>query len=216
MKITGQKANVFIDNFNSTDILSTGSTTAKQKYFVISKGAGSNIPVNAGAFFRASTNTQITLVTGDKLFKINEERFCKTAVSFEFSQGSVDVGDDCDPGAFITDGIISVSGSLDGLFQYNDVTGNFDDFTDLFFNRFVDIVSDSGTGTYTVSPRSDSQIYLLARLNSGGTVGTTENWLFVPIIITSLSLNLGNADPQSKSISFQKGEGQVIIYKNPV
>jgi hypothetical protein len=216
MKITGQKANVFIDSFNSTDIVSTGSTTAKQKYFVISKGASSNIPVPAGTFFKAPSGTQITLVSGDKLFRINEQRFCKTSASFEFSQGSVDVSDDCNPGAQITDGIVSISGSLAGLWNYNDVTGGFDDLTDMILNHFLDIVSDNGTGTYTLSPRSDAQVYLLTRLNSGGVAGTTENWLFVPIVITSLSMNLGNSDPQSKELGFSRGEGQAIIYKNPV
>jgi hypothetical protein len=220
MKITGQKAQVFIDNFNDTNIVvgdDTITTTGSMKYFVISKGAGSSVPVVEGTFFiaPAASEDQITLKTGDKLLKIDPERFCKTTASFEFSMGSVDVGDDCDPGATISDGILTVSGSLAGLFRYDDVTRDFDDVTDIIVNRFLDIVEDDGEGSYTLHPRSDAQMYLLTLLNSGGASGTIENWLFVPINITSMSLSLGNTDPQSKELSFSKGEGKPVIYKVP-
>jgi hypothetical protein len=160
--------------------------------------------------------TQIDLEVGDKILKIDEERFCKTTASFEFSMGSVDVGDDCDPGATISDGIVSISGSLAGLFRYDDVTQDFDNVTDIIVNRFLDIVEDDGAGTYTLHARSDVQIYLLTLLNSGGGAGTTENWLFVPINISSMSMSLGNTDPQSKELSFTKGEGKSTIYKRQI
>jgi hypothetical protein len=221
MKLTGQRAQVFIDNFNSSNIVvGTGSnaTTGGQKYFVIEKGASSTIPVESGTFFIAPAvgKTQITLVTGDRLLKIEPDRFCKTTASFEFAMGSVDVGDDCDPGATISDGILTITGSLAGLFKYDDVTQDFDNVTDIIVNRFLDIVEDTGQGVYTLSPRSDAQIYLLTLLNSGGSSGTIENWLFVPINITSMSMSLGNADPQSKELSFSKGEGKPCLYKRPI
>jgi hypothetical protein len=219
MKITGSKAQVFIDNFNSSNIVigtGTNTTTAKQKYFVISKDSASAIPVPEGTFFIApASSTQITLETGDKLLKIDPDRFCKTTASFEFSMGSVDVGDDCDPGATISDGILTISGSLAGLFRYDDATGDFDNVTDVIVNRFLDIIEDDGAGNYTLHPRDDAQVYLLTLLNSGGKTGTTQNWLFVPINISSMSMSLGNADPQSKELSFSKGEGKPIIYKVP-
>jgi hypothetical protein len=220
MKITGQKAQVFIDNYNSSNVvIGTGSnaTVGSQKYFVISKGASSTVPVAEGTFFIApiASETQITLVVGDRLLKIDPDRFCKTTASFEFAMGSVDVGDDCDPGATISDGILTITGSLAGLFRYDDVTQDFDNVTDIIVNRFLDIIDDDGEGVYTLHPRSDAQIYLLTLLNSGGGAGTTENYLFVPITITSMSMSLGNADPQSKELSFSKGEGSPIIYKRP-
>ena len=224
MKITGQKAQVFIDSFDATSILEkTGSadveTSAKQKYFVISKGVNSEIPVNAGNFFMApagdQTGDQIELVAGDRLFIIKEDRFCKTSAAFEFSMGSVDVSDDCDPGSTISDGILTITGSLAGLFRYDDVTQDFDNVTDIVVNRFLDIVEDDGNGNYNLRPRTDNQIYLLTLLNSGAGTGQTENWLFVPINITSMSVSLGNTDPQNKDLSFSKGEGAPIIYKVP-
>jgi hypothetical protein len=221
MKITGQKASIFIDNFNSSNVVAgdgTITTTGKQKYFVISKGTGSNVPVVEGTFFMAPNigETLIILEVGDRLLKIDPERFCKTTASFEFAMGSVDVGDDCDPGATISDGILTITGSLAGLFRYDDTTGDFDNVTDIVVNRFLDIVEDNGEGTYALHPRSDAQIYMLTLLNSGGSAGTTENWLFVPINITSMSVSLGNADPQNKELSFSKGEGKPIVYKVPV
>jgi hypothetical protein len=146
MKLAGNKAQIFLDSFdNSNVIIGTGSnvTVAKTKYFVISKGTSSVIPVVEGTFFIApATGTQITLATGDRLLKIEPDRFCKTSASFEFSMGSVDVGDDCDPGATISDGILTITGSLAGLFRYDDVTGDFDNVTDIIVNRFLDIVDD--------------------------------------------------------------------------
>jgi hypothetical protein len=221
MKIVGSKAQIFIDNYNSSNVIEgdgTITTTGKQKYFVISKGTGSNVPVVEGTFFMAPNvgETQIVLEVGDRLLKIDPDRFCKTTASFEFAMGSVDVGDDCDPGATISDGILTITGSLAGLFRYDDVTQDFDNVTDIIVNRFLDIVEDDGEGAYVLHSRSDAQIYLLTLLNSGGAIGTMENWLFVPINITSMSMSLGNADPQSKELSFSKGEGKPVVYKVPV
>jgi hypothetical protein len=214
MKFTGQKAQVFIDNFSSTGLITTGTTTANTKYFVIAKAATSTIPVAAGTIFISpKSGTQISLVSGDELFRIDPERFCKTSASFEVSMGSVDVSDDCDPGATITDGIVSFTGSLAGLFRYDEITQDFDNVTDFTLNHFFDIVNDNGTGTYTTTARNDTQIYLLTLLNSGAATGNTENWLFSPITISSFSMSLGNADAQNKELSFSKGEGKTIIYK---
>ncbi|MDR1926611.1 MAG: hypothetical protein LBQ13_02890 [Endomicrobium sp.] len=220
MKITGSKASVFLDSFdNSNVVIGDGSieTTAKHKYFVISKAATSSIPVPEGTFFIAPAGvSQITLAVGDRVLKIEPDRFCKTTASFEFAMGSVEAGDDCDPGATISDGILTISGSLAGLFRYDDATQDLDNVTEIVVNRFLDIIEDDGAGVYTLHKRNDEQIYLLTLLNSGGAVGTTENWLFVPINITSMSMSLGNTDVQNKDLSFSKGEGQPIIYKVPV
>jgi hypothetical protein len=220
MKITGSKASVFLDSFNNSNVVvgdGTIETIAKQKYFVISKAATSTIPVPEGTFFIAPAGvSQITLAVGDRVLRIEPDRFCKTTASFEFAMGSVDVGDDCDPGATISDGILTITGSLAGLFRYDDATQDFDNVTDIIVNRFLDIVEDDGAGVYVTHQRTDSQIYLLTLLNTGGPIGTTENWLFVPINITTMSMSLGNADAQNKDLSFSKGEGQPIIYKVPV
>ena len=216
MKITGSKAQVFFDEMNASNIV-VGGTDVKidnEKYFVIEKGANSEIPVGAGEFFMLPENASIALVEGDRVLGIDEKRFCKTSASFEFSYGSVDVGDDCDPGATISDGIMSLSGSLAGLFRYDDMTQEFDEVTDIIINKFLDITEDDAKGIYKLYPRNDSQVYLLTLLNSGTkTGGQYENWLFAPINITSMSMSLGNTDAQNKDLSFTKGEGKPMIYK---
>jgi len=94
-KYTGQKAHVFIDSGNN-EVITTGSTIAGQKYFIMDRGDGSSVPLPAGMIFQASrVGPQLTLVEGDRLYHIDEERFCKTSASFELGQDAVDVGDDC-------------------------------------------------------------------------------------------------------------------------
>lgn len=183
----------------------------------MTKGNNSNIPVSAGMFFIApNTGSQITLKQGDKVFAINEERFCKTTCSYSFSQGSIDISDDCSPGATMGDGVLTLSGSLSGLFIYDDQTQEFSDITDMIINRFLDIVEDDGNGTYTLYPREDSQMYLLTLLNSGAKAGQIENWLFAPININSMAMGLENNGVQKSDLQFTLGDGKPSLYKIPV
>ncbi|MCL2381332.1 MAG: hypothetical protein FWC64_07025 [Treponema sp.] len=142
-KRTGMAANVFLDTFNPDNIVTgPGTTEAGTKYFVVSKGEESSVPVPAGSFFQSPRGEaeQIQLAEGDRIFPIDPMRFCKTSASFEFSQGSVDVGDDCDPGATILDGIVTFTGSLAGLSRYDDETEEFEDVTSEIIGRFLDIM----------------------------------------------------------------------------
>jgi len=161
------------------------------------------------------TGTQITLTAGDRIYLIDEDRFCKTSASFELSEGAVDVGDDCHPASSIADGVTAFSGSLSGLFRYDPVTEEFENVTQDILNKFMTVVHDSGNGAYTVHEKDGSQAYILTQLNSGTTTGQFENWLFAPIVITSLSLSFGHTDPQSKDISFTLGHGSPVIYRVP-
>jgi hypothetical protein len=213
MKITGSKAWVFFDSFDETKVLTNGATEAKKWYVIIEKGEGSRLPFAKGFPFRAPDDEQITLVSGDRVYPLDPTRFCKTSASFSAEQGSVDVGDDCDPGATILDGIVATSGSLAGLFRYDDQTGEFDAVTDEIVNRFFDIAEDDAHGIYELIPRSDTPTYLLCCLNSNAAVGQIENWLYVPINISSMSMSLGNTDAQNKDLSWSKGEGPAVVYK---
>jgi len=217
MKITGSKAWVFFDNFDVSRVISNSGTTEPGKWYVImEKGAGSNLPFDIGFPFRAPVGSeQITFVTGDKVFPIDEERVCKTSASVSLEEGTVDVGDDCDPGASILDGIVKVSGSLGGFFRYDDQTQEFDSVTDSIFDHFMDSVDDDSNGLYGITERNNSPVYLLICLNTGATVGQIEHWLYIPAVISSFSPSLGNTEAQSREISFSKGEGKAIHYKRP-
>jgi hypothetical protein len=218
MKRAGSNCYAYIGFYDEDNVVSgTGSnlTVANTKYLVLKKGAASTIQVPAGSFFISpKSGTQITLKSGDELLKIDPARFCKTTADVNAEQGSIDVGDDCDPGAQILDGIITFSGSIAGLFQYDSISEEFDDVTKDILNRFFKIVEDTGSGSYTSHPVDDSKAFLMVLLNGNAKTGK-ENWLFIPINITSLGITMGNTEGQSKNISWTKGEGEAVLYIVP-
>jgi len=218
MKRSGLKAHIFLGAPDASKIISdTGTTTKGQWYRILEKGDNSNLPFFKGYPFRAPKDeaNQIALVLGDSIQPIEEERYCKTTASLNSEQGSIDVGDDCDPGAEILDGIIKTSGSFAGLFRFNDATSDFDDATETIINRFYDIAEDDGQGTYELISRTDDPVFMLVNLNSDAKVGQMEIWAYIPINITSMGNNLGNSDAQNKDISWTKGEGQAVFYRTP-
>ena len=226
-KYTGAKAFVWFDDGNSEVITGGGTpavtTVAGTKYFVLERApAGTpapenRVPVPAGMIFQSPrTGTQITLQAGDRLYVINEDRFCKASASFELSEGAVDVGDDCHPASQIADGITAFSGSASGLFRYDPITEQMDDVTENILNKFMDVVHDSGSGSYTIHPKDGKQAFVLTLINSTASGGAQfQNWLFAPIVFTSLSMSFGHGDPQSHDISFVLGHGTPIVYRVP-
>lgn len=221
MKMPGLKAHIFLDSFNPDLVIEGGAsimTKPDTAYFVLEKGEGSEISVDAMTFFFSpKTGTQIEVVPGDKIFPIDMERYCKTTADYSAEQGAVDVSDDCDPGASILDGIVSVSGSLSGFIQYDDTEGVFNNATAQVLNKFFNIVMDDGVGGYSVAKRNDNAVYMLIHLNT--VFEKTEqfqNWLMIPIRITSISGSLGLADAQNLDISWVKGEGEAGIYQRKI
>jgi len=218
MKITGARAWVFFDSFDKDRIIDGETPMATKEamwYLIIGKGEDSKLPLSAGFPFRAPIGEQIDLVPGDRIFPLDPKRFCKTTASLQADQGTIDVGDDCDPGATILDGIIKATGSIGSLFRYDDGTAEFDYATDEIVNRFFNIVNDDGAGMYELQERTDDPVYFLICLNTNAKVGQIENWLFIPIVISSMSMNFGNTDAQNKDLSWSKGEGEAVIYKRP-
>jgi hypothetical protein len=218
MKLTGSKAICFFDTFDESKAINGDGVTETEPgawYRVMAKGASSELPLETGFVFRAPGEgaDQIVLAAGDKVYPLDPSRFCKTGADFSAEEGSVDVGDDCDPGATIPDGIVTYSGSLNGFFRYDDATGEFDDVTTEIVNRFFDVVTDDGEGAYGKVERNSSPAHLLCCLNGNAKPGQTENWISMPINITSMSMSLGNADAQNRDLSWSKGEGPAVIYK---
>jgi hypothetical protein len=220
MKITGAKAQIFFDSWDPSRIIDgdgTITTTAGQWYRIIKRAAVSDLPYDEGYIFRAPIGaaTQITLETGDQVYPFQMDRICKTSADLSAEQGTVDASDDCDPGANILDGIVVRSGSIGSLFRYDDVTGDFDDVTDIIVGKFFDILTDDGAGSYTMKVRNDDNVYMLVNLNGAAKAGQTEVWMTLPIIISSMSVSLGNTDIQNKDMSWTQGEGKSAIYKAP-
>ena len=194
-------------------------TEPKTWYYILKKAdAASGLPADIPVFtpFQSpATGTQFTLASGDQLLELDLERFCKTTADFSFEQGSIDVSDDCDPGAQIPDGITSISGSLSGFFRFDDVTQEFTDITEKIFNIFVPVIEDDGSGGITYTPQSNESAYLAICLNGNADTGQIENWLVTPIVITSISASGGNTDGQTMEISWNKGEGAAVKYSVP-
>ena len=142
------------------------------------------------------TVAQIKALEGTQLYK--------TSASFEMEQGVVDIGQDSDPGAKMLDGIVNISGSISGLFEYDEATGNFNNVTADVLNLFLPYTDGNEL------KRNNQKVFLKILLNSNAKDGQHENWLFVPIVISSLGLTLDNAEAQSREIAWSKGEGQAI------
>jgi hypothetical protein len=220
MKIAGAKAHIFFDSFDPSKIITgdgTITTGAGMWYKIIEKDGASLLPYPENYIFRAPVGaaSQIVLKTGDKVYPFEMKRICKTSADLSAEQGTIDASDDCNPGASILDGNVVRSGSIGSLFQYSDATGDFDDVTDMIINRFFDIATDDGAGLYALTLRNDDDIFMLVNLNSTAKAGQTENWMCLPIIISSMSMALGNTDIQNKDMSWTQGEGPAVIYKAP-
>jgi hypothetical protein len=220
MKLTGSNAHAYLGFYKEENVVETGGVTEAGKLYLImrKKASCSGIPASLpeGTFFKApSEGSQITAADGDRLLKIDPQRLCKTSADFSLEQGSVDAGDDCDPGAQILDGIVTISGSISGLFRYDEETQEFDDVTNDIINHFLPVVEDSGTGVYTRHPRDDSRTFLMVLLNGDAKEAQIENWLFVPVNIASVSFTLGNTGAQTRDLSWTKAEGEAVKYSVP-
>jgi hypothetical protein len=221
-KLTGNKAYIFFDTYELSRIVhGDGKKTSQSKtwYYVVGRGEPSGIPAGfwSGSIFRSpkAGATPLTFRTGDRVMPIDPKRFCKTSADYSVEQGVVDVGDDCDPGASILDGIIKLSGSFSGFYQEDLETGEFTDITVEILNRYFAIADDDGSGTYAITDITADIMFLMILLNSDVKAGQMEKWLLTPIILPSLSSSIGMSDAQNLDISWQQGEGRPLIYRVP-
>lgn len=208
-KYVGRSVSILIDD-GQTAVLESGSTSAGQLYFVLTKGTGSVVPVHAGMMFFGPTPAK-TLVSGDRLLPLSPEKVCKTTASLSVTKGSVDASDDCGQGK-ISSGITEFSGSLDGLFHFNEKTGEFDDVTTVILNKFFDMVHDTKT-EITILPKNDETVYMIATLGDAAPAGGYQQYLCAPINLNSDSLKLGNGEVLGHSIAFDQAPGVVHLYE---
>jgi len=194
--------------------------TESNTWYVILKKANNTalpaaVPLNAPFRSPADGADQFTLAAGDQLIKFDFERYCKTAANWTMEQGSIDIGDDCDPGATMRDGVTAVSGSLSGFFVFDDATEAMIDVSQKIFNLFVPFMEDDGKGGYSYNQPSDQRIYVGFCLNGDAGVGKIENWFITPITINSVAASGGNTDAQTMEISWSKGQGLAVSYNVP-
>jgi hypothetical protein len=221
-KLIGNKALLFFDTYDpARTIHGDGVITTDPLtwYYVVGRGSPSGIPdgFNANSIFRSPNvgEPQPVLQVGDRVMPIDLQRFCKTSADWSVEQGTVDVGDDCDPGATILDNVLKLSGSFSGFFQEDIETGEFTDITVEILNRFFAVADDNGRGIYTVAPQTNDIMFLMILLNDDVKAEQMEKWLLTPIVIPSLSSSIGMTDAQNMDISWQQGEGKPLLYRTP-
>jgi hypothetical protein len=222
-RLAGNKAMLFFDTFDPARVIAGDgevTTVAATWYYVVGRGIGlSGLPdgFRDGGIFRSpkAGSSQLVLQEGDRVMPIDTQRFCKTSADWSVEQGTIDVGDDCDPGATMLDNVLKLSGSFSGFFQEDIETGEFSDVTFEMLNRFFDLAEDDGAGNYAITPRTNDIMFLMILLNSDAKTGQMEKWLLTPIVIPSLSSSIGMTDAQNMDISWQQGEGQPLVYRTP-
>ena len=208
-KLTGNNAHAYLGFCDGS--AATGALEAGKLYFIREKAGdveGFLAKLPEGTFFKARGGEQ---VGSSKLMGIDPEQLYKTSADFSMEQGVVEIGDDRDPGAKMLDGIVSISGSVSGIFRYNEDDGSFDDVTVNVINTFMDAVEDRD-GSYEYVPRNDSRVFLLLLMNATAKADQYENWLYVPIIVSSVNMSFGNTEAQTRELSWTKGEGQAVRY----
>jgi hypothetical protein len=224
-KLIGNKAFLFFDTYDpARTVHGNGAITTSPEtwYYIVGRGmtvAGSGIPAGfiEGQIFRSPKTgaQQLVLQDGDRVMPIDQQRFCKTSADWNTEQGTIDVGDDCDPGATLLDGVLKLSGSFSGFFQEDIETGDFQPVTFEMLNRFFDLAEDDGSGNYSITPRTDDILFLMILMNSDVKVGQMEKWILTPIVMPSLGSSIGMTDAQNMDISWQQGEGRPLVYKTP-
>jgi hypothetical protein len=212
MNYTGRSVTILIDDGQTAE-LTSGSTVAGKIYFVRAKGAGSVIPVDEGMMFFGPTAAK-TLVSGDRLLPLDPEKVCKTSASISVDKGSVDASDDCQTGS-VSSGAVTFSGSLDGLFHFDEKTGEFNNVTKAILNKFFDLVHDTKSAI-TVAPKNDGAVYMIATLGDAAQAGGYQQYLCAPINLTADSFKMGNGDAFGHSISFGQAPGAAHLYERLV
>ena len=217
----GLSARLFGDSFDVKKIIEGDGTKTTEKnkwHMILEKGEGSELPMAEGFFFMSpnESDNQITLSAGDKVIPIDTDGgslICRTSANIDVTMETTETPTDCKPGSSITTGIVKFSGSIEGLYDFNKVTNEFDPVTEKFINYFFDTVVDDAKGKYTLKPRNSSDIYLMVNYDENTAEGQWENWIVSPIILSSLGTSFGLNDALNKNISFAQGDGVPLHYK---
>lgn len=182
---------------------------------------GSTLPIGeVSGVFRSpdTTSTAITLAVGDEVYPLTLDQVCKTDAEITAEEGTIDVTDDCENGfnAMILDGYKTISGTLNGFLKFDDETGELVTGASEIMSRFFNVVSDDGEGSYVVTAASNEKFLLFMALNKDAGVGDVQNWLIIPVLLSSLGTGSGLKDAQKRDLSWTKAQGYVSLYKRTV
>jgi hypothetical protein len=198
-------------------------TTANTWYEIAAKKAtGSELPEDlpvTGIFKSPDTGgTQITLADGDDVYPLTLTQMCKTDAEVTCEEGLVDVTDDCEEGftANILDGYKNITGSLNGFLKFDDETGEIATGAADILGKFFNVVTDDGAGTYVVTAAANEKFLLFICLNKNAAATGVQNWLIVPVLLSSLGTGAGLKDAQKRDLSWSKAQGWASLYQRTV
>lgn len=181
---------------------------------------GSALPFEEGYKFKSpDSGNAITPAVGDDVFPITLERLCKAEASVSSETGVIETTDDCSNGYVenITDGFTAQSGDVSAFMKFDDVDGHISTGQTELLNRFFDIQTDDGGGVYTLTPKTDLDLQLAILENSDQTdEGFIQNWVLIPIILSSLTTDKPLKGAQNLDFSWTKGEGPSARYSRTV
>jgi hypothetical protein len=186
-------------------------------FYIVAKAGSSTLPLEVGYVFKSpDSGNAITPATGDDVYPLTFTKICKVDASFSAETGTIDVTDDCANGynSMITDGFTTISGSASGFLKFAETDGSLNATQKDYLGKFFDIVEDDGAGNYTLTSKDDDDIILAILKNSdqATTVGNDQNWLLVPAILTSNTLDNPLKGAQPFDFNWTKGEGAASLY----
>lgn len=199
----------------------TGSVAlANESWFMIAgiKAVGSELPIQKlGAIFKTgATAHAITPAVGDNVYPLTLSQICKGDLSVSGTKGTIDVTDDCEGpyNAYIVDGFTDLSGSFNSFLKFNDPAGGIAATQKAILSRFMDIVDDSGAGSYVVTDANDDDLILQVLLDSApATVGLVQSWMNIPCILTGVTMDKPLKGVQNFDITWQKAQGHAAVYQ---
>lgn len=183
----------------------TASTIAVGDFIVVTAKASSssvfeNYPLNK-PFFALKA---FTPATGDTVYKMPLYFLGQaTGKSLSYSKNTTDTTIDYDPMMnSVTDGIVSISGSISGSFITEDLDDNSG--VNLLKKRFKDIIQISSAGVASVqeADTTDKDILILCWNLRNAKVGDLLEIDVVPALITGLSVGGEYGSSQSFDIDF--------------
>lgn len=211
--------------YNATKgTLQTSGVLAADSWFKIYSVAdsGSALPaLGVTAVFKSPENVgdQITLAAGDAVIPLTLTEVCKVDTELSGEMGVIDTTDSCDYpyNTSVPDGFTSLSGSINTMMRFDEVTEELEDVSQDFLVKFFDIVSDDAEGAYTLTPKDDSDLLLFILLNSKATTnGKIQNFYIVPAILNSVSSNVALKDVLKADYGWTKGQGLATFYKRAI
>lgn len=175
------------------------------------------LPFGVGYMFKESNAAGvITPKVGEDVYPLTFTKICKADLSLSTSKGTVDVTDDCQEGynAYISDGFTEITGSANAFFKQNDPSGDMVSGQLDLIKRFFDVITDSGTGTYVLTPKNDDDLILAILKNSNKIAANdVQIWVLVPVILTGITLDSPLKGVQSFNFNFQKAQGPASVYR---